>query len=124
MSAEIFVIIVTLRSPRDQVRLTEKISIEIGRDPLEESFECCEAFPGSGPASLGDTSGYLSLETVETEEVSQGGGQGVLTVQLSAEEEQEFWSAVGYEDGRSQSRQKLVSVLARLQHEDRLSMSR
>ena len=61
---------------------------------------------------------------METEEVSQEGGQGVLTVQLSAEEEQEFWSAVGYEDGRSQSRQKLVSVLARLQHEDRLSMSR
>ena len=30
---------------------------------------------------------------------------------------------MGYEDGRSQSRQKLVSALARLQHEDRLSMS-
>ena len=114
----------TVRSPRDQVRLNEKISVELGRDPLEESLECCEVFPGSGPTSLGDTSGYLSLETVETEEVSQGGNQGVLTVQLSAEEEQEFWSAVGYEDGRSQSRHKLVSVLARLQHEDRLSMSR
>ena len=114
----------TVRSPRDQVRLNEKISVELGRDPLEESLECCEVLPGSGPTSLGDTSGYLSLETVETEEVSQGGNQGVLTVQLSAEEEQEFWSAVGYEDGRSQSRQKLVSVLARLQHEDRLSMSR
>ena len=114
-----------VRSPREQGRLQEKISLEIGRDPLEDSFECCEAFPGSsGPTSLGDTSGYLSLETVETEEVVQAASQGVLTVQLSAEEEQEFWSAVGYEDGRSQSRQKLVSVLARLQHEDRLSMSR
>ena len=44
-------------------------------------------------------------------------------VQLSLEEEEEFWSAVGYSDTRSNSRQKLVSVLARLQHEDRLSMS-
>ena len=44
-------------------------------------------------------------------------------VQLSLEEEEEFWSAVGFSDTRSNSRQKLVSVLARLQHEDRLSMS-
>ena len=43
--------------------------------------------------------------------------------ETALEEEEEFWSAVGYSDTRSNSRQKLVSVLARLQHEDRLSMS-
>ena len=107
------------KEPKDHVRLTEKISVEIGLDPLVDSPECADTLPGSGPCSLGDTSGYLSLEA-EVED----GGPGVLTVQLSAEEEQEFWSAVGYEDGRSQSRQKLVSALAKLQHEDRLSMSR
>ena len=104
---------------RDHARVSD-LSVEIGRDPLMESRDFPDTFPGSGPCSLGDTSGYLSLEAAEVEEVTPG----VLTVQLSAEEEQEFWSAVGYEDGRSQSRQKLVSALAKLQHEDRLSMSR
>ena len=110
---------------RDHPRLAEKISIEIGRDPLEFSLDCAEPGPGlgSGPCSLGDTSGYLSLEA-EVEEVAVHHSSEEVAVQLSAEEEKEFWSAVGYEDGRSQSRQKLVSALARLQHEDRLSMSR
>ena len=78
-------------------------------------------FSGSGPGSLGaDTSGYLSggwdLDTDPGDVVT-------VPVQMSLEEEEEFWSAVGYQDSRTQSRQKLVNVLARLQHEDRLSMS-
>ena len=40
----------------NQVKLTPKISIELGHDPLEDS-----EVAGSGPGSLGaDTSGYLS----------------------------------------------------------------
>ena len=41
---------------------------------------------------------------------------------LSSEEEAEFWSAVGY-SGPAEARTKLHQVLARLHHEDRLSMS-
>jgi len=107
------------KSPVNQVKLTPKISIELGHDPLEDS-----EVTGSGPGSLGaDTSGYLSGGW---EIEADGGQENVGTpvhVQLSLEEEEEFWSAVGYSDTRSNSRQKLVSVLARLQHEDRLSMS-
>ena len=99
------------------MKVTPKISVELGQDPLEDSADC----GGSGPGSLGaDTSGYLSggwdLET-------ELGPDTVMAVSsLSQEEEEEFWSAVGY-DTKSEARHKLTSVLARLQHEDRLSMS-
>ena len=95
------------------MKLTPKISIELGHDPLEDN--------SSGPGSLGaDTSGYMSGNWDMEPESDQC---HVTSVQLSLEEEEEFWSAVGYTDTRSQSQQKLVTVLARLQHEDRLSMS-
>ena len=105
------------KSPSNQMKVTPKISVELGHDPLEDSADC----GGSGPGSLGaDTSGYLSggwdLET-------ELGPDTVMAVSsLSQEEEEEFWSAVGY-DTKSEARHKLTSVLARLQHEDRLSMS-
>eukprot|EP00092_Neocalanus_flemingeri_P054502 GFUD01064198.1.p1 GENE.GFUD01064198.1~~GFUD01064198.1.p1 ORF type:complete len:887 (+),score=170.61 GFUD01064198.1:94-2754(+) len=104
------------KAPREQVK--EKISIEIGRDPLEDSFECVDA--SLGPGSLGgESSGYLSGSWEEGESL----GKEIVDVVLTPEEEREFWSAVGYQDGTSASRQKMSSVLARLQHEDRLSMS-
>ena len=71
---------------------------------------------GSGPGSLGDTSGYLSGGWELDTDVQDC----VLT--LTQEEEEEFWSAVGYTDTAG-GKQRLVSVLSRLQHEDRLSMS-
>ena len=99
--------------------MKEKISVEIGRDPLEDSFECGDA--SNGPGSLGGmSSGYLSGEWDESESM----GKEIVDVVLTPEEEREFWSAVGYQDGTSVSRQKMSSVLARIQHEDRLSMSR
>jgi len=105
-----------IRAPREQVK--EKISVEIGRDPLEDSFECGDA--SNGPGSLGGmSSGYLSGEWDESESM----GKEIVDVVLTPEEEREFWSAVGYQDGTSVSRQKMSSVLARIQHEDRLSMS-
>ena len=98
------------------MKVTPKISVELGQDPLEDALEC----GGSGPGSLGaDTSGYLSggwdLEADLSDSV-------VAVSSLSQEEEEEFWSAVGY-DTKSEAKHKLSSVLARLQHEDRLSMS-
>ena len=45
------------KSPSNQMKITPKISVELGQDPLEDALEC----GGSGPGSLGaDTSGYLS----------------------------------------------------------------
>lgn len=102
--------------PQVKEQVKEKISIEISRDPLEDSFECMDT--SLGPGSLGgESSGYLSgsWEDGETKEI--------VDVVLTPEEEREFWSAVGYQDGSSMSRQKMTSVLARLQHEDRLSVS-
>ena len=102
---------------REQVK--EKMSVEIGRDPLEDSFECVDS--SLGPGSLGaESSGYLSGSWEEGE----GVGKEIVDVVLTPEEEREFWSAVGYQDGTSVSRQKMSLVLARLQHEDRLSVSR
>lgn len=73
-----------------------------------------------GPGSLGaESSGYLSGSWEEAESV----GKEIVDVVLTPEEEREFWSAVGYQDGTSVSRQKMSLVLARLQHEDRLSVS-
>ena len=112
------------------MKVTPKISVELGQDPLEDALEC----GGSGPGSLGaDTSGYLSggwdLEADLSDTVvavSSGSfdvDRGLFDVSsLSQEEEEEFWSAVGY-DTKSEAKHKLSSVLARLQHEDRLSMS-
>ena len=97
------------------MKVTPKISVELGHDPLEDSAEC----GGSGPGSLGaDTSGYLSGGWDTEADL----GDLVAVSSLSQEEEDEFWSAVGY-DTKSEARHKLSSVLARLQHEDRLSMS-
>ena len=97
------------------MKVTPKISVELGHDPLEDSAEC----GGSGPGSLGaDTSGYLSGGWDTEADL----GDLVAVSSLSQEEEDEFWSAVGY-DTKSEARHKLTSVLARLQHEDRLSMS-
>ena len=94
------------KSPKDKSKLAPKISIELGQDVLlEESGD-------SGPGSLGDTSGYLSGGWDLDTEVAEA-------AVLSQEEEEEFWSAVGYPGPKA----RLVSVLARLQHEDRLSMS-
>ena len=99
--------------------MKEKKSIEIGRDPLEDTFDCVDA--SLGPGSLGaESSGYLSGSWDEGE----GSGRDIVDVVLTPEEEREFWSAVGYQDGTSVSRQKMSSVLARLRHEDRLSVSR
>ena len=48
----------------------EKISVEIGRDPLEETFDCVDT--NLGPGSVGgESSGYLSGSWDEGE--SQGG---------------------------------------------------
>ena len=97
------------------MKVTPKISVELGHDPLEDSAEC----GGSGPGSLGaDTSGYLSGGWDTEADL----GDLVAVSSLSQEEEDEFWSAVGY-DTKSEARHTLSSVLARLQHEDRLSMS-
>jgi len=80
---------------------------QLENDPLEDT--AIEVIEGSaGPGSLsGESSGYLSGNWE----------QDIEEVQLSAEEEREFWSAVGGD------KQRLHSVLARLQHEDRLSLS-
>lgn len=77
---------------------------------------------GSGPGSLGaDTSGYLSGGWDLEADLSDPAVVTAVT-SLSQEEEEDFWSAVGY-DTKSEAKHKLSSVLARLQHEDRLSMS-
>ena len=102
---------------KEQVK--EKISVEIARDILEDTFDYVD--PNLGPGSLGgESSGYLSGSWDEGEST----GKEIVDVVLTPEEEREFWSAVGYQDGTSVSRQKMSSVLARLQHEDRLSVSR
>ena len=80
----------------------------------------------SGPGSLGaDTSGYLSggwdLED-GGDAVPASSSVAAAVPPLSSEEEAEFWSAVGY-SGPAEARTKLHQVLARLHHEDRLSMS-
>jgi len=101
---------------KEQVK--EKISVEIARDILEDTFDYVD--PNLGPGSLGgESSGYLSGSWDEGEST----GKEIVDVVLTPEEEREFWSAVGYQDGTSVSRQKMSSVLARLQHEDRLSVS-
>ena len=86
---------------------------------MEDSFEYVDA--SLGPGSLGaESSGYLSGSWEESESL----GKEIVDVVLTPEEEKEFWNSVGYQDGTSVSRQKMSAVLARLQHEDRLSMSR
>ena len=82
-------------------------------DPLEE--EVLEQEACLGPRSLGgESSGYLSGSWSE-------GGEEVPV--LSAEEEREFWSAVGYNLECSPRPGGVAAVLARVRQEDRLSMS-
>ena len=101
------------------MKVTPKISVELGQDPLEDTAVECG---GSGPGSLGaDTSGYLSGGWDLEADLSDPAVVTAVT-SLSQEEEEDFWSAVGY-DTKSEAKHKLTSVLARLQHEDRLSMS-
>ena len=102
------------------MKVTPKISVELGHDPLEDAAVECG---GSGPGSLGaDTSGYLSGGWDLEADLSDHTVATVAVTSLSQEEEEDFWSAVGY-DTKSEAKHKLSSVLARLQHEDRLSMS-
>ena len=71
------------------------------------------------------SSGYLSgvwSNGEEAEEVEPG-KEAVEEeeVVLTPEEEKDFWNEIGYNDG---TKKKMSDVLARIQHEDRLSMSR
>jgi len=90
--------------------------IELSVDP-QESEALAADNSAVGPGSLGgESSGYLSgswsEETTQMEEVV-----------LTPEEERDFWTAVGYSLDPSPARHKMSQVLARVRHEDRLSMS-
>jgi len=87
----------------------ETIGFQLEKDPLENTVEMCDGSTGAGSLS-GDSNGYLSGNwDQEAEDVT-----------LSPEEEKEFWSAVGASDV---TKARLRSVLSRIQHEDRLSLS-
>jgi len=85
-----------------------KQGFQLERDPREDAVNMCEGSYG-GSSMSGESSGYLSGNWEQDAE----------EVHLSPEEEKEFWTAVG----GCEARARLKSVLSRMQHEDRLSLS-
>jgi len=94
---------------------------ELMKDPLEElatSSQSQDCYVSLG----GESSGYLSGSWADVDITDEQAGSEIpKEVVLTPEEEKEFWSAVGYQDGTEGTRQKLHTLLARIQHEDRLS---
>ncbi|XP_023342379.1 FTS and Hook-interacting protein homolog isoform X2 [Eurytemora carolleeae] len=87
----------------------ERAGFILDSDLVHDNVQIIDNATGSGSLS-GESSGYLSGNwELEAEEVT-----------LSPEEETEFWSAVG---GSEITKERLKTVLARIQHEDRLSLS-
>ena len=102
---------------RDGIGAAERIltvgGTEVTGDPLENEVLMGDTTT-AGPGSLEASSGYLSGSW------SEGAAEEVL---LTPEEEKEFWSAVGYSVDASPGPRGVAAVLARVRHEDRLSMS-